>query len=83
MARGGMDISDEMIRHARRASVDFDNLMFVAGEVTQIPWQPNFFSHAISVESSYYWPDPAADSKIFSRAPRWRFGVDPDQLLPR
>src|SRR5260370_42657835 len=31
----GMDISDEMIRHARRSSVDFDNLMFVAGEVTQ------------------------------------------------
>src|SRR5256885_12786942 len=27
----GMDISDEMIRHARRSSVDFDNLIFVAG----------------------------------------------------
>jgi SAM-dependent methyltransferase len=24
-----------------------------------IPWEPNFFSHVISVESSYYWPDPA------------------------
>jgi SAM-dependent methyltransferase len=59
----GMDISDEMIRHARRTAGDFDNLMFVAGEVTQIPWQPNFFSHAISVESSYYWPDPAAGLK--------------------
>lgn len=56
----GMDISDEMIRHARRGSVDFDNLMFVTGEVAEIPWQPNFFSHAISVESSYYWPDPGA-----------------------
>jgi len=56
-----------MIRHARRASVDFDNLMFVAGEVTQIPWQPNFFSHAISVESSYYWPDPAAGLKDIFR----------------
>jgi len=56
----GMDISDEMIRHARRASVDFHNLMFVTGEVAQIPWQPNFFTHVISVESSYYWPDPAA-----------------------
>jgi len=43
----GMDISDEMIRHARRSSVDFDNLMFVAGEVAQIPWQPHFFSHVI------------------------------------
>jgi len=63
----GMDISDEMIRHARRSSVDFDNLMFVAGEVTQIPWQPNFFTHAISVESSYYWPDPAAGIKDIFR----------------
>lgn len=56
----GMDISDEMIRHARRASVDFDNLLFVAGEVQELPWEANFFTHAISVESSYYWPDPAA-----------------------
>jgi len=56
----GMDISDEMICHARRASVDLDNLMFVTGEVAEIPWQPNFFSQAISVESAYYWPDPAA-----------------------
>ena len=56
----GMDVSDEMIHHARRASVDFENLMFVTGEVQEIPWEPNFFSHAISVESSYYWPDPAA-----------------------
>ena len=63
----GMDISGEMIRHARRASVDFPNLMFVTGEVTQIPWQPQFFSHVISVESSYYWPDPAAGVKDIFR----------------
>jgi len=63
----GMDISDEMIRHARRASVDFHNLMFVTGEVSEIPWQPNFFSHIISVESSYYWPDPAAGIREFFR----------------
>lgn len=56
----GMDISEEMIRHARRGSVDFDNLLFVTGEVAEIPWQPNFFSYAISVESAYYWPNPAA-----------------------
>jgi SAM-dependent methyltransferase len=55
----GMDVSDEMIRHARRASVDYENLMFVTGEAQEIPWEPNFFSHVISVESSYYWPDPA------------------------
>ncbi len=55
----GMDISDEMIHHARRASVDLANLVFVVGEVNEIPWEANFFTRAISVESSYYWPDPA------------------------
>jgi SAM-dependent methyltransferase len=55
----GMDISDEMIHHARRSSVDFANLVFVVGEVNEIPWEANFFQKAISVESSYYWPDPA------------------------
>jgi len=34
----------------------------------KFPGQPHFFSHAISVESSYYWPDPAAGIKdIFPR----------------
>jgi SAM-dependent methyltransferase len=55
----GMDISDEMIHHARRASADLSNLVFIVGEVNEIPWEANFFSKAISVESSYYWPDPA------------------------
>ena len=63
----GMDVSDEMIRHARRASVDFENLMFVTGGVQEIPWEPNYFSHAISVESSYYWPDPAAGFRDICR----------------
>jgi len=55
----GMDISDEMIRRARSASVDIDNLMFVVGEVDEIPWEAGFFTKAVSVESAYYWPDPA------------------------
>lgn len=55
----GMDISDEMIHRARVASIEFENLVFVVGGVDEIPWEPNFFSKAISVESSYYWPDPA------------------------
>src|ERR1700741_2302366 len=38
----GMDLSDEMIRVARRASMDHDNILFVAGEVSGIPWEPNF-----------------------------------------
>ena len=66
----GMDISDEMIRIARRNSVEHDNLLFVIGEVGEIPWEPNFFTHAISVESAYYWPDPAAGVKELFRVLR-------------
>ena len=55
----GMDISDEMIHRAREASVKNENLVFVVGAVDEIPWEANFFQRVISVESSYYWPDPS------------------------
>jgi ubiquinone/menaquinone biosynthesis C-methylase UbiE len=63
----GMDISDEMIRVARRSSLDYDNVLFVTGEVGEIPWEPNFFTKAISVESAYYWPVPTAGAKEIHR----------------
>jgi arsenite methyltransferase len=66
----GMDISDEMVRIARRNSIDHENLLFVTGEVAEIPWEPNFFTHAISIESLYYWPDPAAGLKEVHRVLR-------------
>jgi SAM-dependent methyltransferase len=66
----GMDISDEMIRVARRTAMDRDNLLFINGQVDEIPWEPNFFTHAISVESAYYWPDPAAGAKEIFRVLR-------------
>ncbi len=55
----GMDISDEMIGHARQAGADQKNLSFVVGTVDEIPWESNFFDRIVTVESSYYWPDPA------------------------
>src|SRR5215472_5290753 len=66
----GMDLADEMIRVARRASLDYENLLFVTGEVGEIPWEPNFFHHAISVESAYYWPEPAAGIREMFRVLR-------------
>lgn len=66
----GMDISDEMIRIARRYSVEQHNILFVTGAVAEIPWEPNFFNHAISVESAYYWPDPAAGAREIHRVLR-------------
>jgi arsenite methyltransferase len=53
----GVDISDEMIRQARAASREFDNVMFVVGSAAQIPWEENFFDKVLSVESFYYYPD--------------------------
>jgi ubiquinone/menaquinone biosynthesis C-methylase UbiE len=53
----GLDISDEMIRRARAASQEFDNVMYVWGSAQQIPWQENFFDKVLSIEAFYYFPD--------------------------
>jgi arsenite methyltransferase len=55
----GMDISDEMIRHARRSAADATNVVFIVGGMDEIPWESHFFTRVVSVESAYYWPDPA------------------------
>ena len=36
----------------------------------EIPWDANFFTHAISVESAYYWPDPARGLREIHRVLR-------------
>jgi SAM-dependent methyltransferase len=66
----GMDISDEMIRLARRTSAEQTNILYVNGEVAEIPWEPSFFHHAISVESAYYWPEPAEGMREIFRVLR-------------
>ncbi len=63
----GMDISAEMIRLARRLSVALENCMFVSGVADEIPWQEDFFSLALSVDSAFYWPDPAAAASEIRR----------------
>ena len=42
---------------ARADSKEFENVMFVWGSATQIPWEENFFDKVLSIESFYYWPD--------------------------
>jgi arsenite methyltransferase len=66
----GMDVSDEMIRVARRTSLEFENILYATGEVGEIPWDANFFTHAISVESAYYWPEPGAGMREIFRVLR-------------
>jgi SAM-dependent methyltransferase len=47
-----------MIRRARQNLADVENVLFVVAAADEIPWDASFFTHAISVESAYYWPDP-------------------------
>lgn len=73
----GLDISDEMIRHAREASKDFDNILYVWGSAQQIPWEENYFDKAISIEAFYYYPDQERTLAELFRvlAPRGRFFI--------
>jgi len=55
----GIDVSDEMIRRARLASSELSNVHFETGTAEVIPAAAESFNKILSVESAYYWPDPA------------------------
>ena len=63
----GIDVSDQMVQRAQAASSAFSNVEFLAGGAGKIPWQDGFFTKVISVESAYYWPDPAAGIREIHR----------------
>jgi ubiquinone/menaquinone biosynthesis C-methylase UbiE len=73
----GLDVSDEMIRRARAQSKEFDNILYVWGSATEIPWQENFFEKVLSIESFYYYPDQDAALRELFRvmAPRGRLYI--------
>jgi ubiquinone/menaquinone biosynthesis C-methylase UbiE len=55
----GIDVSDEMIRRAQLACAGIPNARFLHGTAEEIPAQADSFTKVLSVESAYYWPDPA------------------------
>ena len=55
----GIDVADEMVRRAQLASAAVPNVRFLHGTAEEIPAADGSFSKVISVESSYYWNDPA------------------------
>ena len=73
----GVDVSDEMIRLARVASKDFDNVTFAVGSAAQIPCEENLLDKVLSVESFYYYPDQdrALDELFRVMAPRGRLFI--------
>jgi SAM-dependent methyltransferase len=55
----GMDVSDAMLGRAESLSALLPNAVFKRGGVDAIPWETGNFTKVLSVESAYYWPDPA------------------------
>jgi len=55
----GMDVSDAMVGRAQALSAQLSNVAFACGGVDAIPWGSGHFAKVLSVESAYYWPDPA------------------------
>lgn len=55
----GVDVSDEMIRRAQAASSGAARVAYRIGIAERIPSADGYFTKVISVESAYYWPEPA------------------------
>ncbi len=53
----GLDISDEMVRRARAASREFENILYIWSSAQSIAWEENYFDKVLSIESFYYYPD--------------------------
>jgi ubiquinone/menaquinone biosynthesis C-methylase UbiE len=53
----GLDVADEMLRRAERASAGIENVRYVWGSAENIPATDNYFSKVLSVESFYYYAD--------------------------
>jgi ubiquinone/menaquinone biosynthesis C-methylase UbiE len=56
----GVDVAPEMVRRGGAAGREHANLNFMESAADRIPCANGSFSKVVSVESAYYWPDPAA-----------------------
>ncbi|RME22338.1 MAG: class I SAM-dependent methyltransferase [Deltaproteobacteria bacterium] len=63
----GVDISPEMIARARAATRGDPRFRFVVAPGDRLPFDDGEFSHVLSVESLYYYPDPAAALREWRR----------------
>ncbi|MBI4480116.1 MAG: class I SAM-dependent methyltransferase [Acidobacteria bacterium] len=53
----GLEISDDRVREARAKSTSFENILYLWSSAEQIPWQEDFFTKALCVDSVCYFGD--------------------------
>jgi arsenite methyltransferase len=51
----GLDVADEMLHRAKRASAEFKNVRYLWGSAESIPLLDDRFNKVLSVESFYYY----------------------------
>src|SRR5262252_9925531 len=51
----GLDVADEMLHRAKRASSEIKNVRYLWGSAESIPVADNYFTRVLSVESFYYY----------------------------
>ena len=66
----GTDISPGMIERARAATADDPRFTFDVASSQRLPVEDASVSHLLSVESLYYYPDPAAALAEWARVTR-------------
>jgi SAM-dependent methyltransferase len=71
----GIDVSDEMIRVAQRASTGFPGIDYRVATAADLPFPAGKFTHVFSMESIYYYPEPTAALKEVHRV------LDPNGLF--
>jgi ubiquinone/menaquinone biosynthesis C-methylase UbiE len=54
----GLDASNDLVRNARAKSVDFENIIYIWGNAEQIPWQADFFTAGLCIDSLAAFADP-------------------------
>ena len=54
----GIDASNDLVREARAKSVDFENIIYIWGNAEQIPWQGDFFTAGLCIDSLAAFADP-------------------------
>lgn len=66
----GVDLADQMVAQARQAVGDEARFTFAVASVERLPFPEASFDRVVSIESAYYWPDPAAGLREIARVLR-------------